>query len=366
MLARHFYTFFPQFCREPLNDAAWYPGFTDWDLIRKLPEEQRNRFSPKAGYYDLANDDHIGHQFNTIGSDPNAGIALYHYHFDGRFVLDSVERHILRRCAPMPPFFLIWANESWTKRWVGKPGQAIVRQHHSTDPGIVHKHVERLSQLMQHPAYFRLDGKPIFYIYAPHEIGDIPKLLDTYRHHLSEHGLDPHIGFCASYIDPKLSVQGFDSCVEFHPRLFFNTIRAQRHSGITSIALALKRRFPALYEHLTSIRDQISRSGKSEARDTFAYDLYLELTCKGVFQEQLRSAYRIPTFRGLFYSWNNFPRYGSRSIQVTHQRGDYAKFHELATQWKDPWVLVNSWNEWSEGAALEPGALPPQNFELFD
>ena len=38
-------TFFPQFCPDPLNDAAWRPGFTDWDLIRQLSAGTRERTS---------------------------------------------------------------------------------------------------------------------------------------------------------------------------------------------------------------------------------------------------------------------------------------------------------------------------------
>ena len=63
-------TFFPQFCPEPINDAAWSPGFNDWDLVRKLPEQMRDRFRAASGYYDLSRPQDIAAQFSAVGASP--------------------------------------------------------------------------------------------------------------------------------------------------------------------------------------------------------------------------------------------------------------------------------------------------------
>jgi len=51
-IAHQFFSYFPQFHSDSINDIAWGKGFTDWDLIRALPESQRSTFTPSRGCYD--------------------------------------------------------------------------------------------------------------------------------------------------------------------------------------------------------------------------------------------------------------------------------------------------------------------------
>jgi hypothetical protein len=365
-MGKSFYTLFPQFCPEAVNDVAWYPGFTDWDLIKQLPQKQRDRFTPARGYYDLSNSSDIRATLAELKAIPGAGAALYHYFFDGHFLLDSVERLILERGCDCPEFFLIWANETWSKRWVGKPGEIIIRQNHSLSQSVVGTHMSRLCALMQHPAYFRIDDRPLFIIYAGYEIASVPEFLATYREAFRSRGVNPLIGFCASYVDPHFDAGRFDFCVEFHPRLFFNTVRASRNSQLSSLALSLKRSWPRVYDMLTAIRDRGAFLTTNGARELFAYEDFIELAIAGTFRNLLSASYSLPSIPCSFYSWNNFPRYRSRSVRVTHGTDDYHRFMSLKHLYSQsaPWSLINSWNEWSEGAALEPGAVDIETFEL--
>jgi hypothetical protein len=358
-------TYFPQFCREPVNDAAWYPGFTDWDLIRKLPEALRARFTPARGYYDLAADEHIAAQFAALRATHWSGIGLYHYFFDGRFVLNHVEQFILKQGAGVPPFFLIWANETWSKRWVGKPGDIILRQNHSVEPQVIQAHTDHLCRLFNHPAYVRLHGRPVFVIYAAYEIADPRRLLEEYRRAFRAQGFDPIIGFCVSYIDENFDARMFEFSVEFQPRLFFNVMRAQQHQGTTKAALALKRHMPRIFDLLTGLRDTAYR-GLGQASRSFDYRDYLQLLERDAFGTLLERTYGIPAIRSAFYSWNNTPRYRGSALVVRHRAGDFEAFTGACERLRarPEWSLVNSWNEWSEGAALEPGRMDIRNYDV--
>ena len=359
-----FLTFFPQFCKEPLNDGAWYPGFTDWDLIKDLPAGVRERFTPAAGYYDLAVPEVISRQFASVAQSAWPSMALYHYFFDGRFVLDSVERFIIGGGTPVPPFFVIWANETWSKRWIGKPGEIIIRQNHSLDPEAIRAHVGRLASLFRHSSYVRRGDRPFFVIYAPYEIPRVGAFVGAYREEFARVGVNPLMGFCVPYIDPRFDAREFDFCVEFQPRLFFNTVRARQQGRLTSTALFVKHWAPWCFEQITGVRDRLKRS-RSEPGFLFSYQDYLELLEADYFTKALESAYQKPVYRSLFFSWNNFPRYRGSGVAVSHSEGDYAAFMDACRRVKtsQEWFLVNSWNEWSEGAALEPGIRPPTAFE---
>jgi hypothetical protein len=360
-----FLTFFPQFCREPLNDAAWHDGFTDWDLIKPLPQGTRERFTPAAGHYDLANHDDIRRQFESILRSEWPGIALYHYFFDGRFVLDAVERFILGGGTPVPKFFTIWANEPWSKRWIGKPHDMIIRQNHSREPAVIEAHTDHLCRLFGHPSYSKIDGRPVFVFYAPYEIPDAQGFFDTYRRAFRARGFDPLMGFCVPYLAPWAAASQLDFCVEFQPRLFFNAMRAKTQANAARAGLAMKRFAPGLYEGILSVRDRMYRR-RTRPRFSFEYADYLELLAEDRFGKQLEQAYGIPAIRGLFYSWNNYPRYRGSALVVKHRKDDFAKFRaaEARLRATQPWFLVNSWNEWSEGAALEPGVIPTASFDV--
>jgi len=362
-----FLTFFPQFCREPINDSAWYPGFTDWDLIRRVPQPFRDRFTPAAGYYDLAADNDIARQLESVGRSPWPAMALYQYFFDGRFALDGVERHILNTTAPVPPFFVIWANETWSKRYIGKPRDIIIRQNHSLDPVCMRLHVQRLAALFRHPSYAREQGRPVFVIYAPFDIPRVAEFVQGYRRAFAEAGVDPLIGFCVSYIDPKFDPRGFDFCVEFQPRLFFNEITARRRQRTMKIVLLLRQRAMWAFDVLTGLHDQLRRR-RSRPGLSFNYQDYLELVEQDYFGRALENAYQVPVRRAAFFCWNNFPRYRGSAAQVLHRQGDYEAFTRLCDRLKarQSWFLVNSWNEWSEGAALEPGMQASDGYDAAD
>jgi hypothetical protein len=367
-LSEQFLTFFPQFCREPVNDQAWYPGFNDWDLIRDLPEAERGRFTPAAGYYDLSVDRVIAGQFAAVRASAWPRVALYHYFFGGRFVLSTVERFILDGGEAVPPFFVIWANETWTKRWIGKPSEVIIRQDHSLDPAVIAAHVDHLCRLFEHPSYSRVDGRPLIVLYSPYDVPDIRRFIGTYREAFGARGFQPLVGFCVSYVDPAFDASSFDFSLEFQPRLFFNTMRSLRQSTRARVGLTLKRNLPRLYESLVGWRDRARRDGGADKISFFEYEDYLELQSRNVFQRQLEDAFDVPAVPCAFYAWNNFPRYKGSSLVVRHRPGEFREFQRICSSMgaRHAWSLVNSWNEWSEGAALEPGAMAPESYDLHD
>jgi hypothetical protein len=202
-------------------------------------------------------------------------------------------------------------------------------------------------------------------LYSAYDVPELPRLIATYRAAFRRNGFDPAFGFCAPYVNPNFSAAEFDFCLEFQPRLFFNVMRGRATPGATRAAHMLMRWAPSVYDSLISIRDSWARR-KMTPRECFAYGDYLELVEQGVFSDLLRQAYGLPVIRCLFYSWNNFPRYRGGAVVVTHGNDDYARFEKLVEKWKstEPWFLINSWNEWSEGAALEPGVQRPETFDL--
>lgn len=351
-----FFTFFPQFTPDPINDAAWKPGFTDWDLIDALPENERAPFLPARQRYDTAAPEYVRQlaaDLRAVATNP--GLMVYHYFFDGRHVLNKFERNLLAS-EDAPPFFLCWANETWSKRWVGRPQDILIHQRHVMDDDIMRQHVAYLANFFRHSSYRHHEGRPVFVLYNP-LIGILGEYVARYRELFAEHELNPVIGCCISHeIDPA-SVSFFDFICEFQPRFFFNLARSGHAARLGS---RLKVVAPGLFERLGGLRDRMKT--KKGSVSEIGYSNYLEALTDGSIESRLRTiAAGLPVMRSTFFGWNNTPRYRERSTVVSHAGlgdADLAPIDALRSDDSLP-LIVNSWNEWSEGAALEVPQVEP-------
>lgn len=350
--SRVFFSYFPQYHPDPLNDRAWGPGFTDWDLIRALPEKIRRRFTPAIGFYDPSSPEYVRTLIDQLERLPfSAGLMVYHYHFDGVYALSGFERQWLQQ-RPEVPFFLCWANETWTKRWVGRPSDIIVEQKHLADEALIRAHARYLSSYFELPSYRRIDDRPLLLIYNPLASPTLPRSIGLYRNAFQEIGWVPMIGACVSHSQPASQFAPYDFVCEFQPRYFFNT---STPSSVAKLASHLKARLPTLFEWMGAQRDRLRQHTD---RREFSYEKYLLSVTTGDLEKSLRATTGSqPLMRSTFLSWDNSPRYGDRSTRVTNASGspiDFAAVSSIRSDGDLP-VLVNSWNEWSEGAALEPG-----------
>ena len=352
-----FFSFFPQFNADPINDKAWGEGFTDWDLIRDLPEAARQKFTPYSGFYDPSTPEYLTQLQLELAKLPieNPGLMVYHYHFDGVYALSRFEQQVLRQKENAPPFFLCWANETWSKRWIGKPLDVLIEQQHLASVEVIHAHAVYLTQFFKLPSYHHVDGRPLLLIYNVQASQSLPQVLKIYRKAFEALGQNPLIGACIAHPQPDSQLKPYDFGCEFQPRFFFNH---RTPSGLAKNAAKLKMRFPKLFDWLGTQRDSLRRNSGGQI---FEFRHYLEALSSGKLEAALRSCTGdLPLMRSTFLSWDNAPRYRRRSTQVTHDTVDAAALgviHGVRSDSGLP-LLVNSWNEWSEGAALESSLQP--------
>ena len=78
----------------------------------------------------------------------------------------------------------------------------------------------------------------------------------------------------------------------------------------------------------------------------------------------------LPIYPGLFVSWDNTPRKGKKGLVITESSPQkFEKFFELLknnnrTDESKNIYFINAWNEWGEGAVLEP--TDKYRFEFLD
>jgi lipopolysaccharide biosynthesis protein len=332
--------YLPQFHPIEENDDWWGEGFTEWhNVIRARPAVRGHEqpYEPAdLGYYDLRVPEVRALQAELAARYGVDGFIWYHYWFGGRRLLARPFDEMLATGEPNFPFAICWANEPWTRAWDGRSQSVLMAQHYS--PADDKAHGRWLARAFTDDRYIRVGGRPLLLVYRASHLPDPQRTTDTWRAEAVAAGADePWICRIESdhmeVGDP--TTLGFDASVEFAPawaelgRPLRRTpwwIRA-RKLGLTERGYGRLRLFR--YEDLA--HRMMSRSAPQYLR-----------------------------YPGVTPRWDNTarrPNGGTALLGATPDRyrgwlaDALGKAGELGP---DAFVAVNAWNEWGEGAYLEP------------
>lgn len=323
--------YLPQFHPVAENDRWWGPGFTDWqNVVRGTPlfDGHYQPHLPGAlGFYDLRLDEVRRKQVELARANGIHGFCYYYYWFNGRRILE----HPLDRYVADPsidfPFCICWANENWSRRWDGGNHEVLLVQEHDTASDM--KFIRDVIPLLKDPRYIRVNGLPLLVLYRA-DLLKIPAATAAgWREECEKAGL-PGIHLCAAQTfnlgDPR--PYGFDSACEFPP-----------HGHAVG---QLTR------EHL-----------KGLANDFDGWVCDYELVARHSLTAPPPD---YPLYRGIFPGWDNTAR--KRRQALIFHNADPARFEYwlrgLVAYTRQNLVgdqrivFVNAWNEWAEGAHLEP------------
>lgn len=330
----------PQFHPIPENDAWWGRGFTEWTNVAKARPLFRGHRQPRVpadlGYVDLRLPETREAQADLARRHGIHGFCYYHYWFEGKRLIERPVDEMLASGKPDFPMMLCWANETWSRRWLGEEKEILLRQTYSMPDH--EQHARWLARAFADRRYVRVHGRPVFLIYRPLDIPDLRAALDVYRDTVQrEIGCEPFL----VAVDSRRSGQdfrgeGFDYTMNFRPQLGLIP-------GVTDDTFDWRRA-------VRNMRLGVY-SGRLKAIDYAAFDARM----RGI----------APTFDhyfpSVFVRWDNTPRRAERGVVVVG--ASPARFHEqvrravdiAATRPPEEQLLfVNAWNEWAEGNFLEP------------
>jgi hypothetical protein len=350
--------FFPQFDNNSINDDAWGVYFNDWILVgySNAYNLWKQRRAPLKGFYDLRNNENIEKIIKEATTYNLNGFGIYHYYFNGLNILNNVENYIININNEKIDFFLIYANEHWTKRWINKY-DIILKIDPNPKFNEIDKHVQYLVKLMKKNEYKKINGKPIFIFYRLDVYENPEYVLEMYRTAFNKYNINPMFGFFIKHPNEYKYCKYVEFVYLFEPRLFFNFNGIRSNKMIFNISRKLfKKNKTKLIEQLSNIFNKYTLQGKE-----YHYKSYLEYLKSKERNDFLKkiSNYNCLVQEILSVGWNNAPRYGKRftSLQLPSETEfEYALKITYNNQYfsKELPLLVNAWNEWSEGAAIEP------------
>jgi lipopolysaccharide biosynthesis protein len=334
---RHLAFYLPQFHPIPENDEWWGPGFTEWVNVaqaKPLFRSHRQPHIPGAlGFYDLRLAETRAAQAALASAHGIDGFVYYHYWFSGRRLLEKPFDAVLSSGEPDLPFALCWANESWTRSWDGRSRKVLIEQRYDDD----REHARWLTRAFADPRYIRVDGKPLLLIYRASQLPDPRRTTSILREEAEQAGIGGlFLARVESLPDERSDPRnlGFDASVEFAPdwKLLAGGVGQRARSGLRRLAHVGHRR-------PWQVHDYADVAARMQAKPSVAHTRFPCVTPR----------------------WDNTPRKGRSGLALVNGAPElyrdwvaWASRNAPSTPGGESLVFINAWNEWGEGAHLEP------------
>lgn len=322
--------YLPQFHEFEPNSTWWGKGFTEWTCVNRgystHPEHRIKKPHSDIGYYCLLDVEIRRLQAILAKRYSVYGFCYYHYWFGDCVLMDAPLKLMLQDGQPDLPFCFSWANEPWTRRMNGGDGELLQPANYGDDHEWV-SHLEYLLPFFRHPNYICVQNKPMFVIYRVSQIPNARQRFAFWNEALKKEGFDGIflVMTIGNFQDDYRSMSSYvDAALDFHPNFLW-------HSD-----MILEARGNIAYYDMSTAYERILRR-------PVLHDVH---------------------FRGTMVGFDSSPRSPKRSNVFIN--GSPALFGDhlmaLMGQTKQEFVFVNAWNEWGEGAVLEPEEVDGYNY----
>lgn len=331
--------YLPQFHEFPENTRWFGRGFSEWtNTTQTLPQyigHRQPHVPIDVGFYNLNSDEVMYRQAELAKKYGIDGFCVYYYWFSGKKLMDCPLKQILDDKELDFPFFLFWANDDWTMAW-GNGATRETLYKGGVKPEDAEKFMEDVLPYMLDSRYIRINNKPVLLIYkiALGDRSDYLLFVKKIQEIARKNGLDgiyllsPIEDFMDHGELEKVQKEyELDALMEFHP------VAGRKGWNKKQV------------EYM----DESCRSVCYDVDDFVSNRKYLLDTKANVFP-------------GLFPDWDNSPRRYNRGAMILQNTPEnYKKWLSDLIKWTkahnkegERFIFVNAWNEWAEGAHLEP------------
>lgn len=347
--------YLPQFHIIPENDEWWGKEFTEWVNVKKALPLYDGHEQPREplydNYYNLLNTDIQKWQVDLAKKYGIYGFCYYHYWFNGKLLLEKPMENMLHNKELDLPFCISWANEPWTKAWVGESKKVLIPQKYG-DKKEWKEHFDYLLPFFRDKRYIKYEKKPLFIIYRPETIECLNQMLDYWDELAKVHGFN---GMTYAYQNIDFDLQKncdnsrFEYDIEFEPSYAYHDIFKNNHKYIKAMRLIvsnfLEKRFG-----INLMKIGVGYFNKS---NQISYDKAWEM----ILKRKPISSKSVP---GAFVGWDNTPRHGEKGkIYIGDNPEKFQKYlsHQIKRAknvYHKDIIFMYAWNEWAEGGYLEP------------
>lgn len=345
--------YLPQYHCIPENDEFWGKGFTDWVTVRNakpLFEGHEQPRVPLSGeYYDLSKVEDVEWQAQLAAEHGIYGFGVYHYWFNNEKNLLTRPAEILRDSKNVKvKYFFAWDNCLWKRSWSNVDGndwapmadnlaeknsgvQVLIPYILGKEPDWKN-HYDYVKTHFHSPNYEKRNNKPVFCIL----------------------GYTAEIGKMCTYWDKLAKEDGFAG-------MFF-IFKYAPYKGIPSDANIYNyephwsgwSRMP----FLKRVYRKVLRTMNINYRKPITFVDYDRTWKRLIGYAKLHPEQNM--FHGAFVDYDDSPRRGDKkSIIVRGATPEkfktyFKQIYDISCQQQKDYLFFTAWNEWGEGAYLEP------------
>lgn len=341
--------YLPQYHSIPENDEFWGKGFTDWVSVKKAKPIFNGHNQPRVplnnNYYDLSEKQNVAWQAKLAKDHGVYGFGVYHYWFNNEKNLLTKPAEIIRDNKDIDiNYFLAWDNCSWVRSWSNVAGNdwspLADKEQKRKGPQVLipyilgheedwENHYNAVRSHFKDERYIKVDNCPIFFILC--YSSEIEKMV--------------------SYWDKLAKNDGFNGVKIIYRNIIFKNIPARftKFNYEPAFSGWVKNDIKSRIQNKLKLLLRIPRK-----LQIYDYDIVWQSIIKNAQKQE-----RQPIYSGCFVRYDDSPRRGDKAIIIKGESPE--KFKKYLKQLIDicknngkEFIFVTAWNEWGEGAYLEP------------
>jgi hypothetical protein len=345
--------YLPQFHRIPENDEWWGEGFTEWVSVknadRLFPGHKQPRVPMNNNYYNLLDKSTMQWQAKLARNAGIYGFCIYHYWFGEKQLLEKPAENLLKWKDININFCFSWANQTWVASWsklAGVTWQNTLLTKDEKGRGILveqtygnkiewKRHYDYLLPFFKDKRYIKKDGKPVFIIYTSDKFRCLQEMINYWNELAIETGFNG-IYFIGTN-ENKRKYKGLDAMLRYEPAYTFENRKNDNK-------YSLKEEIDVLFKNWLK-------------KHNIDFPKFVDYG--DIWEEILTRQIEKNVYSGGFVDYDDSPRRGKQSVIV--RGGNAIKFYKYFSKLyskcyenNDEFIFITAWNEWGEGAYLEP------------
>ena len=338
--------YLPQYHTFPENDEWWGKGYTEWVAVKRAMPLYKGHIQPKVplggDYYDLDKDGVkvLSRQAELARKYGIYGFSIYQYYFRGRTLMAKPLETLLAHPEIDINYNICWANETWTRTWYGLSDNVLIAQEYG-DRDDWRALFDYLLPYFRDSRYIKIDNRPVWQIYKTFDIPCFCEMVEAFNEWAKEEG------FAGIYVISGKTAAGYDTrsgCIDAY--YYFEPGYSLKYDIGPAGRLC--------YNASTFARTVRNRLFGKRC----GYILERRISAKRIMDSIASRDYGKNEYPGIIPDWDNTPRRGHKGLVYMGTSPEL--FEATLTTLRDKlsgtdaFVYVNAWNEWGEGAYIEP------------